>query len=231
MYCINCGVELKDSEKVCPLCKTMVFHPDLPSPAGEKPYPEFNAPVRHFNRFGTLFILTFIFLIPALICLMIDLHLHEHMVWSGYVVGGLLLGYVTAVLPFWFRHPNPVIFVPIDFAAVILYLLYICLATHGRWFLSLAFPVTGIAGLLITAVVTLCRYLKKGKLFIFGGFFIGLGAYSVLIEIFIKITFTAVRFVFWSIYPLAACVLIGLMLIAIGICKPLRSSLDKRFFI
>ena len=231
MYCVNCGVELKSSEKVCPLCKTMVFHPDIPSPEGEKPYPEFNAPVRRFNRFGTLFILTFVFLIPALICLMIDLRINERMVWSGYVVGGLLLGYILSVLPFWFRHPNPVIFVPIDFAAAILYLLYICLATHGKWFLSLAFPIAGIAGLLITAVVTLCHYLKRGKLFVFGGFFIGLGVYSVLIEIFIKITFQRAHFVFWSIYPLAACVLVGLLIIAIGVCKPLRSSLDKRFFI
>ena len=231
MYCVNCGVELKSSEKVCPLCKTMVFHPDIPSPEGEKLYPEFSAPVRRFNRFGTLFILTFIFLIPALICLMIDLRLNEHMVWSGHVIGGLLLGYVISVLPFWFKHPNPVIFVPIDFSAVILYLLYICLATHGRWFLPLAFPIAGIAGLLITAVVTLCRYLKRGKLFIFGGFFIGLGIYCVLIELFVKITFSGARFAFWSLYPLAACILVGLFLIAIGVCKPLRSSLDKRFFI
>lgn len=231
MYCVNCGVELKASEKVCPLCKTMVFHPDLPSPDGEKPYPEFIAPVRRFNRFGTLFILTFIFIIPALICLMIDLRLNERVVWSGYVVGGLLLGYIALVLPFWFRRPNPVIFVPVDFAAAILYLLYICLAAKGHWFLSLAFPITGIAGLMVTAVVTLCRYLKRGKLFIFGGFFIALGGYAVLLEIFIKITFQSLRFVFWSIYPLTVCVLVGLLLIAIGVCKPLRSSLDKRFFI
>ena len=26
MYCIKCGVELADSEKVCPLCGTRVFH-------------------------------------------------------------------------------------------------------------------------------------------------------------------------------------------------------------
>ena len=39
MYCIKCGVELADSEKVCPLCGTRVFHPDLPLPDGEAPYP------------------------------------------------------------------------------------------------------------------------------------------------------------------------------------------------
>ena len=35
-------------------------------------------------------------------------------------------------LPLWFRRPNPVIFVPVDFAAIGLYLLYINFATGGR---------------------------------------------------------------------------------------------------
>ena len=29
MYCANCGVKLADSEKVCPLCKTVAYHPDI----------------------------------------------------------------------------------------------------------------------------------------------------------------------------------------------------------
>ena len=231
MYCIKCGVELKDSEKVCPLCRTMVFHPDIPSPDGGKPYPEYVAPAKRFNRFGALFVLTFVFLVPALVTLMIDIEISSKIVWSGYVVGGLLVSYAAFVLPFWFRRPNPVIFIPCACASGILFLLYICLATGGRWFLPLAFPIAGIASLFLTVVVALLRYLKKGKLYVFGGAFIALGGFSVLIEMFINITFDSIKFVFWSIYPLIACVLIGLFLITIAVCKPLRRSLDKRFFI
>ena len=32
MYCVKCGVELADSQRVCPLCGTRVFHPDIPRP-------------------------------------------------------------------------------------------------------------------------------------------------------------------------------------------------------
>ena len=53
------------------------------------------------------------------------------MIWSGFASGGILLLYVLTVLPLWFKRPNPVIFVPVDFAAIILYLLYIDLATGG----------------------------------------------------------------------------------------------------
>ena len=35
MYCIQCGVKLADTEKQCPLCGTVVFHPDLPRPEAE----------------------------------------------------------------------------------------------------------------------------------------------------------------------------------------------------
>lgn len=230
MYCVNCGVELKSSEKTCPLCKTVVFHPDIPAPDGEKPYPEFAVPVRKFNRAGALFVLTVIFLIPVIITLLIDLRLNSAVVWSGYVVGGLVLGYAMFVLPFWFRRPNPVVFIPIDCALTILFLLYICLNTHGHWFLSLAFPVSGIASLILITVVALTKYLRRGRLYVFGGAFIALGGFGMLIEMFICITF-GLKFVFWSVYPLVACSLIGLLLIAIAACKPLRTSLDKRFFL
>ena len=231
MYCVNCGVELKDSEKVCPLCGTLAFHPDIPPNSGDKPYPEYVAPAKRFNRTGALFVLTVIFLIPIIITLLIDLKLNSAVIWSGYVIGGLVVGYLAFVLPFWFRHPNPVIIIPCVCAAVIVFLLYICLATGGKWFLPLAFPISGIASLILTVVVTLVKYIKSGRLYIFGGALIALGGFSVLIEMFISITFESKRFVFWSMYPLAAFLLIGLLLIVIAICKPLRSSLDKRFFI
>ena len=118
MYCIKCGVELADSEKVCPLCGTRVFHPDLPLPDGEAPYPaDARRRTEEFNRAGLLFILTMLAIIPAVICLLCDWRVNGHIVWSGYAAGGIVLTYILAVLPLWFRRPNPVIFVPVDFAA------------------------------------------------------------------------------------------------------------------
>lgn len=231
MYCIKCGVELKDSEKTCPLCHTKVFNPDILIQGGDTPYPEFTENPKKFSRTGTLFVLTVVFLIPLILTLLIDVKINMSITWSGYVVGGLILGYLAAVLPLWFKRPNPVIFTSVFCAAATLFLLYIDLTTKGSWFLTFAFPVAGIGSLIVIAVVTLLRYLRKGKLYVFGGAFIALGVYCLLIELFTTLTFEGVKFVFWSIYPLVACLLLGLLLITIAICKPLRSSLDKRFFI
>ena len=232
MYCIKCGVELADSEKRCPLCGTPVFHPDLPRNLTEPPYPADRRIRREdVNRSGILFVLTVVALLPAILVLLCDWRINGTIVWSGYAAGAIGLLYVMIVLPLWFRHPNPVIFVPVDFAAIGLYLLYIDFATGGHWFLSFAFPVTGAIGLLVTAVVVLTRYLHSGRLYIYGGAFILAGGLAVLVEFLINLTFQLHETFFWSFYPLAAGVILGLMLIIIAICKPLRESLQRKFFL
>ena len=232
MYCIKCGVELADSEKVCPLCGTRVFHPDLPCGQGETPYPPDHRPrAEEVSRAGVLFVLTVLFLLPAVVSVLCDWRLSGGIVWSGYVVGGLLLLYVTVVLPLWFKRPNPVIFVPVDFAAIILYLLYIDLATGGHWFLTFAFPVAGSIGVLITTMVALLRYVRRGYLYIFGGALIAAGGLAMLLEFLLNLTFGVHQTFFWSFYPLAAGVLLGVMLIIIAVCPPLRRSLHRKFFL
>lgn len=231
MYCVKCGVELADSEKQCPLCGTVAFHPQLERPQAEPPYPRGNAAPKKVNPFGALFIVSGLFLLPIAITLLCDLSINGTVSWSGYAIGALLLAYVLLVLPFWFTHPNPVIFVPVGFVAVGLYLLYIDLATGGGWFLSFAFPVTGGLMLIVTAVVTLTRYLRKGRLYIYGGAFVATGAFMLLVEFLLNITFHLHTTFVWAYYPLTVLVLVGVMLLVVAICRPLRESLDRRFFL
>lgn len=231
MYCVKCGVELADSEKKCPLCGTPVFHPDIARTPSEPPFPpERRVRPEDVNRSGLLFVLTVAALLPALLCLLCDWRINGTLLWSGYAAGALALLYIIILLPMWFRRPNPVIFVPVDFVAVGLYLLYINFATGGHWFLSFAFPVTGAIGLLVSAVVTLTHYLRRGYLYIFGGGFIACGALAVLIEFLLNLTFDLRTTFSWSIYPLATGVLLGLTLIIIAVCRPLRESLQRKFF-
>lgn len=231
MYCVKCGVELAESEKKCPLCGTTVFHPDIPRRPVDGAYPP-NHRIRpeDVNRSGVLFVLTVIALLPAVICLLCDWRINGGIVWSGYASGAIVLAYILIVLPMWFRRPNPVIFVPVDFVTIGLYLLYINFAVGGNWFLSFAFPVTGALGLLISASVALTHYLRTGYLYIFGGGLILGGGLAVLIEFLLNVTFHMHEALFWSIYPLAAGVILGLMLIVIAVCRPLRESLRRKLF-
>ena len=232
MFCVKCGVELADSEQVCPLCGTRAFHPDMPQQQGEPPYPPEHRPhAEEVSRSGILFLLTALALLPAILFILCDWRINGTIVWSGYASGGVGLLYVIVALPLWFRRPNPVIFVPVDFVAVGLYLLYINYATGGHWFLSFAFPVTGAVGLLVTAMVTLLRYLPGGHLYVFSSALICAGGLAVLIEFLINLTFHIHHTFLWSLYPLAAGVILGIMLLVVAICKPLQRSLHRKFFL
>lgn len=230
MYCINCGVKLADSENKCPLCGTVPYHPDIPREQGRPLYPVNHYPATEVSPKAAQRVLLVLFLLPILTTLAIDLRISSSVTWSGYVIGALIMTYVLLCLPGWFRKPNPVIFVPCGFMAVGLYLLYIDLATGGDWFLSFAFPVTGGIGLIVTAVVTLLRYVRRGKLYIFGGALMALGAFMLLVEFLAVITFH-IRFVGWSIYPLAALVAVGGFLIFLAIDHAAREMMERKLFI
>lgn len=231
MYCINCGVKLADTEKQCPLCGVAVFHPEISRTEVEPLYPQHRYPAPPPFSLAAQIVATTFVLMALLITLAVDLQINAGVTWSGFVMGALAVGYVICVLPYWFRRPNPVIFVPCGFTAVGLYLLYINIATGGSWFLSFALPVTAYIGGIVTAVVVLLRYLSGGKLYIYGGAVMALGLFMPLMEYLICVTFERSRFVGWSWYPLIALVLLGGMLIFLAVCRPARETMERKFFL
>ena len=230
MYCVKCGVELADSERKCPLCQTPVYFPGN-TENDERPYPEFIKTKDEISPRGLYFIISFLFLISAVISVVCDLSVNAGITFSGLVIGGLILAYCIFFLPGWFRRPSPAVFVPVNFAVAGLYLFYINIATGGVWFWSFALPVLGFAGLVISAVVILMYYLRCGYLYILGGMSIALGIYSVFVEVFIHVNFAVHDKLVWSIYPCITLFLIGIMLIVIAIVRPFRESLRKIFMI
>ena len=97
-------------------------------------------------------------------------------------------------------------------------------------FLSFVFPLVGGLGVLITAFVALLKYLKKGKLYVVGGFFIALGGFMLLIEYMANITFEVGKFHGWSLYPLVSLAMLGLFLIFVAIYRPAREIMERKFF-
>lgn len=231
MYCISCGVKLADSENKCPLCGTEVYHPQLSRALEEPPYPKDQYPEKEVSPWGFRMMMLIAFLLPIQIVLLCDLPLNHSITWSGYVIGALVTLYTIAVLPIWFKKPNPVIFVPIDFLVVALYLLYINYAVQGNWFFTFALPVTACLALIVTTVVTLRRYVKKGAYYVYGGAIVALGACLPLMELLMEITFSGVSFFGWSIPPMVVTVLFGGFLIFLGICRPARELMERKFFI
>ncbi len=227
MYCVKCGVKLQEGVESCPLCQTPVWNPD--AAPREHSYPD-KLPRHHREAdLSGAVVFTVICVIAILVTLTVCFKLYGQLHWGGYVVYGILLFYVVAVLPRWFPQPRGEVFVPLDHAAAALYVLYICLKTGGHWFLSFAFPVLLASCLLSTAMICLLKYVKGGRLYIFGGFLLALGGFLVLVEFFEHLSFGA-RMFRWSLYSLAGFGTVGLFLLIAGMIPGLRHSLEKRFF-
>lgn len=231
MYCITCGVKLSDTEKQCPLCGTIPFHPDIVMPDALPLFPQERNPHTKVSPWGILWVVSGLMVVAILTVLLCDLQLSGGVTWSGYVIGGLGVCYVTFLLPLWFKKPNPAVFVPCAFLSIGLYLLYINLATGGHWFLSFAFPVVGFFGLLLTTVTTLLRYIRKGRLYIYGGGFIALGAFMPLMEFLLNHTFLNGKQLLWAYLPMGALVLFGGFLVFLALCRPAREVMTRKFFI
>ena len=228
MYCVKCGVELASSERVCPLCETPVYFPELEENP-ETPHPKEGKPNEGNKKRAMCSLITFFFLLVAGICLVCDFNLNGRINWSDIVMGSLLVAYVVLVLPSWFKNPLPAVFVPSDFVAIALLLYYIDFRFDGGWYFSFALPVTIGAAVICCSVSILTYYLKRGRLYIAAGTLIAIGAYSVFIELCLHSAFLIHHTHMWSLYPATAFLLAGLMLIVVAIIRPLKEQLYKIF--
>lgn len=232
MYCINCGIELSDGQKICPICQTRVYHPDLKKTEALPTYPRKAFKSEEINIRGLLFVVSLLHLIPIIFALILDLNLNGRIDWFGYVVGSVMLLYVCAVLPLWFKRPNPVVFIPCDFLVLAVFLWNINLKLEGEWFWTFALPITAAVGALATGIIALLKYVKRGRLYIFGGSFILSGVLVTVIELLMHLTFEVKHTgLAWSLYPTVFLAVIGIGLIVIEIVKPFKESLKKVFYL
>lgn len=230
MYCIRCGVQMVDGQTQCPLCATkMILPQDMVR--SEELYPRNRYPQDGKRRLWPHAVIATAFVLPMLIVLICNWQLSGDFTWSGYVVGALLFAYVCLGLPRWFAKPNPVIFTPCGFAAAGVYVWYIAWMTGGEWFWTFALPVIGGVCLIVTTVVTLLRYVGKGKLYIYGGALMAFGALMLGMEYLLVLTFSGVPFIGWSLYPLAVFFVLGGLLIFLAICRPARDMMERKTFL
>ena len=227
MYCVKCGVKLQNGVETCPLCQTPVWNPDSEKPSGS--YPDRLPSLHRESDLPGAVAFTIICLTAIVVTLTVCFHLYGALRWGGYVVYGILLFYIIAVLPRWFRAPKGEVFVPVDHLAAALFVLYVCRETGGHWFLSFALPVIGASCLLSTAMICLLKYVRGGRLFILGGFLLALGGLTVLVEFFQHLSFSTPMFS-WSLYSLSGFCAAGLFLLIAGMIPPLRQTMRRRFF-
>ena len=103
-YCVNCGVELEQSLKQCPLCNTPVINPREMSrekieEASQKisPFPEEKGQVEVVKRKDMAILLTTVMLATSVVCGLLNLLVYSARPWSLAIIGACILLWVILI--------------------------------------------------------------------------------------------------------------------------------------
>ncbi len=163
-YCVNCGVELRDSERICPLCRTEVVNPREPfDTQAESAYPrQLDLLVRKSSRNITVLLISIFALIPCVICLLCDYIIHRELGWSLYVVCAVAAAWIFTVPLFYSIKRKTLLLVTFDafVLAFALWLVETIAQPAARWFWQLALPIVAVCTILILAIILLVKHIR-----------------------------------------------------------------------
>jgi len=143
-YCVNCGVELEQAAKRCPLCTTVVVNPSSPQIQEEivPAYPAQLAIPKPVQRRYAAFLVSMTLLIPNMVCCLVNLLFPQTGQWAMYINASSLLVWMLFVMPFLWRKISVYFVLFLDALSIGLFL-YVLFGTQElpKWYWNLAVPV------------------------------------------------------------------------------------------
>lgn len=184
-YCVKCGVELDNKLKSCPLCNTPVYLPEEPDENSQKPYPDRTQRERtgYVNLVPSkafVYLMTFILIIPLIVCLMIDIRRNNTITWSFYPASSITLVWILMAYPALMKRYSFIKVLTIDIYSIVLFL--VSLDAYSGDFLN--WSVYPVSSLLLIWVYFLLVFLfgKRHPFFLAVIAYISTGLYLYLIE-------------------------------------------------
>ena len=230
-YCVNCGVELDDSAKNCPLCGTPVINPAELEKIREaqSPFPTKKGQVEAVKRKDLGILLTVMMLATAAICAALNRLVFKDSLWSLVVLGSCVMLWVIMV-PFVINTKQSVYLSLLYDGASVVFLLYMIklLVENDSWFAGLGLPLT----VLVTAVIELFVFcvdrLPKSFLTVTLYLFTGIGILCLGIEILIDMYAVGGIALGWSAVVLTVCGVFDIAIITMLSRRRLRNSVQRR---
>lgn len=229
-YCVHCGVKLGPGEKACPLCHTVSVDPSETSPpSSERNYPT-HTPEQLLTRSKRYFLSLFgiLLLVPALLCLVIDLLGGNGVTWSVYAFTALVLLYITIAVPIWVEKHKPYFALITAYGCLMLYLKMVEEASRsGNWFFPIVLPCVTLFTLLTLLIIRLYRHGKLGRFTLCGAVLLEIGILSLLIDILIAVSLGRIALL-WSPYVLAPCLFVAALIFFINGNHTIREEIRRR---
>ena len=228
-YCVNCGVKLKQSEKVCPLCNTKVINPNNLKDKFTPAYSQVVEKHKGINKKYLCELITVVLICAAIITVLCDLIFTGNITWSIYVIVSIL--FLDSKLSF-ILYKNKFIPLIIDLFATETLIYVIAYLNNGlHWFYYLVCPFIFI----IWIYIVLCAFvLSKKKYNLLRRVSVAFSFISVIlltIEMCVDMFKYGKIIINWSIYAVLPITIIGLILFAISYNKKLIDEIKQRIFI
>ncbi len=229
-YCVNCGVELHESEKKCPLCDTVVINPNvLSGEPVESVFPQEQKLVDMLeSRRWWAGIFAIVLAIPASICLLCNFGIQKELGWSLIVTAALIMVWLFIGPPLLMRKTNYILLFVIYTVGILFFLFVMCWQVGGDWFLSIAVPVV-LCFMTVMSINAIVIKNNVAKLYSAATFFLTIGALVVAVEIITDYYLHKEIDLSWSLIALVPCALMSVLYIIIQKKKGLKDSLKKRF--
>ena len=228
-YCVNCGVKLKKSEKVCPLCNTRVINPNI---LNNEYKPVYSTIVEEYHKINTKYLcmlITEILFVVALITVLCDFIITKNFTWSIYVVASII--YLDSKLSFILYKKKfiPLIIELLSTEGLLFVISYLNNGLH--WFLYLVCPFIFIVWLYIILCIFIFRNKKYNFLRRFTFAFSSISVILLVIESCIDLFIKEKIFLTWSIYASLPIIIISILTFIISYNKRLLDEIKQRIFI
>lgn len=228
-YCVNCGVKLKKSERVCPLCNTKVVNPNV---LNSDYKPVYSSLVEDYKKINVKFLcklITDILLVIALITALCDFIISKTLSWSIYVIASIL--YLDSKISFVLFKKKfiPLIIELLSLEGLLFVIAYLNNGLH--WFLYLVCPFIFIIWLYLILCIFIFRNKKFNFLRRFSLAFVSISVVLLVIEACIDLFKNNVIVFNWSIYAVLPITIISLLIFIVSYNKKLIDEIKQRIFI
>ena len=230
-YCVNCGVELAQSERICPLCGTEVVNPRQPyDRKAPKPFPtglDLLTPDDH--RGFNAVVLSLLFALPAAVCLACDVAYTRGAGWSMLVIGAAAMLWIFIVPALLIRRHRVLLCGILNTAALLGYLFIIeRFLARGMWFMQLALPLVLLGDVLFVLDYVLIARVVRGR---FRQAAVAVATVPLLligIEICLDLYLDGGVNQLWSYFVMIPCLLLAALLLVLDRRQAFKSQMRKR---
>ena len=229
-YCVNCGVELDQSAKSCPLCNTPVINPkELAIQKEAAPFPEEKGQVEAVNRKDFGILLSTVVLATAVTCGLLNAFIFKDTLWSLAVIGVCVILWVMLIPVVIYTRQSVYLSLLLDGAAVLVYLYMLAyMIRRYEWFYGLGMPIVLWVILLAECFALCLKKLPRSFLTVALYIFTALGLLCMGLEVLIDFYLYQELILQWSAIVATVCAIVDIAVITLLSRRRLRNEVRRR---